>query len=188
LTSSSQEVTQLLQRWSKGDRTALDKLVPIVHRELHRLAHHYMGKERPGHTLQTTALINEAYLRLIGAAEIDWQNRAHFLAVSARVMRHILVDRARAREDRRAGNDVVVVSLDEAPDISKKPGADLIALESALNALEELDPRKCKVVELRFFGGLSIEEIAEVLSVSAKTVLRDWQFAKLWLLHEMKKK
>ena len=147
-----------------------------------------MGKERPGHTLQTTALINEAYIRLIGTADLAWQNRAHFLAVSARIMRHILVDRARARHSQRDGNAVVEISLDEAPDISRTQETDLVALENALNALEEVDQRKCKVVELRFFGGLSYSEIAMVLNVSEKTVMRDWQFAKLWLLSEMKRK
>ena len=164
---------------------AFDQLVPLVHDELRRLARRYMGRERPGHTLQATALVNEAYLRLIDVKAIRWQNRAHFFAMSARVMRRILVDSARARGNDKRGGGVRKVSLDEALIVSKEPAQDLVALDEALAALEKVHPRKSQVVELRFFGGLSIEEAAEALHMSPDTVKRDWRFAKLWLLREL---
>jgi RNA polymerase sigma factor (TIGR02999 family) len=180
-----QEITQLLLAWNEGDDQALDRLMPLVHQELHRLAHRYMAGERPGHPLQTTALVNEAYVRLIDSSRVRWQNRAHFFAVSAQLMRRILVDVARARKKLKRGGDAIQVSLDEAMDISGEPSADLIALDEALTTLAALDDRKSKVVELRFFGGLSIEETAEVLKVSSITVTRDWAMAKVWLLREL---
>ena len=179
-----QEVTQLLQAWSKGERSALEKLTPLVYRELHRLAHRYMGLENPGHTLQTTALVNEAYLRLVDS-NATWQNRAHFFAISAQLMRQILVDFARRHHQLKRGGQVNRVSLDEALVSAKVADADLVSLDDALKALAGVDPRKSQVVELRFFGGLSVEETAEVLKVSTDTVLRDWRLAKLWLLREM---
>jgi RNA polymerase sigma factor (TIGR02999 family) len=181
----SQEITQLLLAWNEGDGQALDQLMPLVHQELHRLAHRYMAGERPGHPLQTTALVNEAYVRLIDSSRVRWQNRAHFFAVSAQLMRRILVDVARARKKLKRGGDAIQVSLDEAMDIAHEPSADLIALDEALTTLAAFDDRKSKVVELRFFGGLSIEETAEVLKVSAVTVTRDWAMAKVWLLREL---
>ncbi|RPJ52642.1 MAG: sigma-70 family RNA polymerase sigma factor [Acidobacteria bacterium] len=180
------EVTQLLQAWRGGDQTALDRLIPLIHAELHRLAHHYMLRERLGHTLQTTALVNEAYLRLIDASQVAWQNRAHFLAISANLMRRILVDFARTRGYQKRGGNVVKVELDEARVPSSGRGAEVIALDDALKALAVFDERGAKVVELRFFGGLSEEETGEVLGVSARTVKRDWAAAKAWLQREMK--
>ena len=184
----SQEITQLLLAWNQGDEQALNRLMPLVHGELHRLAHRYMAGERPGHPLQTTALVHEAYLRLIDSSRVRWQNRAHFFAVSAQMMRRILVDVARARAQLKRGGDAIQVSLDEAMDISREPGADLIALDDALTMLAAFDERKSKVVELRFFGGMSVEETAEVLRVSPMTVMRDWGLAKVWLLRELEKK
>ena len=178
-----QEVTQLLQAWSLGDSLALKKLTPLVYKELHRLAHRYMGFENPGHTLQTTALVNEAHLRLV-SNQASWQNRAHFFAISAQLMRQILVDFARSRHQWKRGGKVQRVSLDEALISSQEPDADLVALDDALTALASVDPRKARVVELRFFGGLSVEETAEVLKVSTDTVLRDWRLAKMWLMRE----
>ena len=181
----SQQITQLLLAWNEGDEKALDRLIPLVHQELHRLAHRYMAAERAGHALQTTALVNEAYLRLIDSSRVRWQNRAHFFGVSAQLMRRILVDFARARRKLKRGGDVIQVSLDEAVVISSEPSADLIALDEALTLLASFDERKSQVVELRFFGGLSVEETAEVLKVSPITVMRDWNLAKLWLLREL---
>ena len=177
--------TELLVAWGRGEATAFDKLVPLVHGELRRLARRYMARERPGHTLQATALVNEAYLRLIEVKRVRWQNRAHFFAMSARVMRRILVDSARARGNDKRGGGVPKVSLDEGLLVTKQPGQDLVALDDALQALEAVHPRKSQVVELRFFGGLSIEETGEALHVSPDTVKRDWRFAKLWLLREL---
>lgn len=182
-----QDVTQLLLAWNQGEQTALEKLVPLVYKELERLAHRYMRGERPDHTLQTTALVNEAYLRLIDSSKVHWQNRAHFLAISAQTMRRVLVDMARSRHYQKRGGEAEKVSLDEALAVSQERRVDLVALDDALTALAAVDPRKCQVVELRFFGGLSAEESAEVLKVSADTVLRDWKLAKVWLLREMKK-
>jgi len=180
-THSPEEVTGLLAAWSHGDQAALDKLTPLVYEELRRLAHHYMSRERPDHTLQTTALVNEAYLRLAAQKGVHWQNRAHFFAVSAQVMRHILIDHARGHAYAKRGGDLQRVSLDEAAVMSLERAADLLALDDALNNLAALDPRKSRVVELRYFGGLSVEEIAEVLKLSPITVRREWRSAKAWL-------
>ena len=184
----SEEITQLLLAWNGGDEQALDRLMPLVQDELHRLAHRYMAGEHPGHALQTTALINEAYLRLIDSSRVRWQNRSHFFAVSAQLMRRILVDFARARNKLKRGGDAVQVSLDEAMVVPHEPSADLIALDDALKTLATFDERKSKVIELRFFGGLSVEETAEVLKVSPVTVMRDWGLAKVWLLRELERK
>ena len=184
-THSSQEITRLLVAWSDGDQTALEELAPLVQSELHRLAHHYMGRERPGHTLQTSALVNEAYIRLIDWKNVRWQNRAHFFAVSAQLMRRILVDFARDRQYLKRGAGALRVSLAEVNEFSGERDADLVALDEALKALAEVDQRKGQVVELRFFGGLSVKEVAEVLKVSEETVMRDWRLAKVWLLREL---
>jgi RNA polymerase sigma-70 factor, ECF subfamily len=178
------EVTQLLRAWSDGQEEALEKLIPLVYDELHRLARHYMSRERSGHILQTSALVNEAYLRLVDARSVNWQNRAHFYAISAGLMRRILVDFARAHQSHKRGEGARPVSLDEGLTVSEER-LDLAALDDALKALAAFDPRKCRVVELRFFGGLSIEEVAEVLKVSPETIKRDWKLAKVWLLREM---
>ena len=183
--SSAHEVTQLLRAWSEGDHEALDKLIPLVYEELHRAAHRYMAQERPGHTLQTTALVNEVYLRLVDIREVTWQDRAHFFAVCARLMRRVLTDFARSRGYLKRGGDSPHVALDQALLLCLEPPADLVALDDGLNALAAFDPRKSEVVELRFFGGLSVDETAEVLKVSPKTVDRDWKLARLWLLEEM---
>ena len=180
----SDEVSQLLLAWSDGDRSALDRLTAIVYEELRRLARRYMSRERPGHSLQTTALINEAYLRLIDYKRMHWQNRTHFFTVSAQVMRRILVDHAR-RHNLKRGAGVQQVSLDEAALIGGDRAADLEALDDALNMLANFDPRKSRVVELRFFGGLSVEETAAALKVSPLTVMRDWSTAKAWLYREI---
>jgi RNA polymerase sigma factor (TIGR02999 family) len=184
---SPQEVTGLLLAWSEGEQTAFEKLVPLVYAELRRVAHRYMGRERPGHSLQTTALVNEAYLRLIDARRVRWQNGAHFFAVSAQLMRRILVDFSRSRQYLKRGGAAQKVSLDEALVVSKEQHQDIVALDDALKALAAIDGRKCQVVELRFFGGLSVEETAEVLKVSPDTVLPDWRLAKVWLAREMRK-
>src|SRR6266516_7128291 len=181
---SSGEVSKLLRAWTDGDRGALDKLTPIVYDELHRLARRYMKRERAGHSLQTTALVNEAYMRLVEYKRMQWQNRAHFFAVSAQLMRRILVEHAR-RHNLKRGGGVQHVSLEETAMVGGKRGADLVALDEAMNALARLDPRKVQVVEMRFFGGLSVEETAEVLKVSAVTVMRDWSTAKAWLYREL---
>ena len=183
--SSSHDVTALLQAWSQGDQGALEKLTPLVYEELDRIAHHYMAREAAGHSLQTTALINEAYLRLIDARKVSWQNRAHFFAVCAQLMRRILTDHARSRASLKRGAGAQHLSLDESAEIPQEPGADLVALDEALTRLAVFDVRKSKVVELRFFGGMTAEEAAEVLHVSSKTVLRDWDLAKVWLLREL---
>jgi RNA polymerase sigma-70 factor (ECF subfamily) len=179
------DVSTLLRAWSDGDQGALDLLTPIVYDELHRLARRYMRGERPGHSLQTTALVNEAYMRLVDYKRMQWQNRAHFFAVSAQLMRRILVDHARRHNVKRGGG-VKHVPLEEASQIGGGQEADLVALDDAMNALARLDPRKVQVVEMRFFGGLSVEETAEVLKVSPITVMRDWSTAKAWLYREMK--
>jgi RNA polymerase sigma-70 factor (ECF subfamily) len=184
-THSPKEITRLLAAWSDGDQSALDKLVPLVQSELHRLAHHYIGRERPGHTLQTSALVNEAYIRLIDWKNVRWQNRAHFFAVSAQLMRRILVDFARERNYLKRGGGVLQVSLSEAVAFAVDKEADLVALDEALVELTEMDRRKGQVVELRFFGGLSVKEVAEVLKVSEETVMRDWRLAKVWLLRQL---
>jgi RNA polymerase sigma factor (TIGR02999 family) len=177
--------TELLLAWGGGNSDAFDQLVPLVHDELRQLARRYMARERRDHTLQATALVNEAYLRLIDLKRIRWQDRVHFFAMSARIMRRILVDFARARRNEKHGGRTARVSLDEALLLSMDPGQDLVALDEALRVLADVHPRKCEVVELRFFGGLSIEETAEALRVSTDTVKRDWRFAKLWLLREL---
>jgi RNA polymerase sigma factor (TIGR02999 family) len=184
-TVSPQEVTQLLADWGKGDRSALDKLFPLVHSELRRIAQRQMSGERPGHTLQATALVNEAYLKLAGRQGFDWQNRAHFFAVCATVMRHILIDHARAHARDKRGGGAIQVSLNEALVVAGDQAEHLIALDDALRMLESLDPQKGKIVELRYFGGLSIEEAAEVMNVSPRTVRREWQRAKAWLYRMM---
>lgn len=178
---SSKEVTQLLLAWSEGDKEALDRLMSVVYAELQRLARHYLRRERPGHTLQTTALVNEAYMRLIDARMVQWQNRAHFFAISARLMRQILVDFARERGYQKRGGGAHRVPLDEALVIGGQPDEDLVALDAALRGLAQIDERKSQVVELRFFGGLTVEETAGVLNVSPETVRRDWRLAKSWL-------
>jgi RNA polymerase sigma-70 factor (ECF subfamily) len=182
---SPHEVSQLLLAWSDGDQSALDKLVPLVHAELRRLASHYMSRERAGHSLQTTALVNEAYLRLVDYKRMQWQGRAHFFAVSAQLMRRILVEHARSRQYLKHGGGAARVSLEEAAVISEERAADLVALDDALENLAAIDQRKSRVVELRFFGGLSVEETAEVLKVSPVTVMRDWSTAKAWLYREL---
>ncbi len=184
-TPSTHEVTQLLHAWSSGDQQALEKLTPLVYAELHRRARYYVAREEPGHIIQTTALINEVYLRLIDARGATWQDRAHFLAVCARMMRHILTDFARARHYQKRGGAAQQVPFEEHLYVSSEPSTDLVALDDALNGLAAVDPRKSQVVELRFFGGMNVQETAEILKVSAETVKRDWRLAKLWLLREM---
>jgi|SRR5262245_41782762 len=186
-TSSTHEITQLLVAWSAGDQAALEKLTPLVYQELRRLAKRYMARENAGHTLQPTALVNEAYLRLIEQKQVRWQNRAHFFGISAQLMRRILVDMARARRQGKRGGAARQVELDEALVVSSAPGEDLVALDDALETLAAMDARKSRVVELRFFGGLSVEETAEVLQVSPETVMRDWKMAKVWLHRELSK-
>ena len=183
--TSPHEVTQLLVDWSNGDQAALDRLMPLVDQELHRLAHHYMRQENAGHTLQTTALVNEAYLRLVEQNHMHWKNRTHFFALSAQLMRRILVDHARKRKYAKRGGDAHKVSLDEVMAVSPERGADLLALDDALERLAAIDARKSKVVEMRFFGGLSVEETAEALGVSPLTVKRDWKMAKAWLYNSL---
>jgi RNA polymerase sigma-70 factor, ECF subfamily len=182
--SSQQEVTQLLLDWSKGDQAALDKLVPLVHDELRRLARHYMRRETPSHTLQTTALVNEAYLRLVDQS-VPWQNRAHFFAIAAQMMRRILIDHARGHGRAKRGGGAIKVSLDEAAIMPQEQAAELIALDEALTRLAAIDPRRGQVVELRFYGGLTNEEVASVLKVSPNTVMRDWNLARAWLYKEI---
>jgi RNA polymerase sigma-70 factor, ECF subfamily len=179
------EITQLLQAWRRGDEDALDKLTPQVYRELHRVARRCMGRERDGHTLQTTALINELYLRLPDLKLIDWQDRAHFFALCARQMRRILTDQARARRSHKRGDGARAILLDDAPAVSSEPSADLLDVDNALNQLAKVDERKSQVVVLRFFGGLNVEETAEVLKVSPETVARDWRLAKAWLMRAL---
>lgn len=178
---SPQEITELLEAWGKGDRSALDKLFPIVHAELRRIAQRQMNQERDGHTLQATALVNEAYLRLAGQQGFEWHNRAHFFAVSAQVMRHVLIDYARAHARDKRGGGMIQVDLDDADVIAGQPAEHYIALDEALCFLEQVDPQKGRIVELRYFGGLSIEETAELLDISPRTVRREWQRSKAWL-------
>jgi len=185
MTPSAREVTQLLTEWRNGDQAALEKLMPIVYDELRRIAHRYMRREQPGHTLQTTALVNEAYLRLVGQRNVEFQDRVHFFAVAAQVMRHILVDYARNRKYAKRGGGARQVSLDEAAIVSQGRNEQLLALDEALARLASLDKRKSELVELRYFGGMSTEEAAEVLGVSAITVKREWQKARAWLYREM---
>jgi RNA polymerase sigma-70 factor (ECF subfamily) len=187
MTRSPQEVTQLLVAWRNGDQNARDELMPLVYQELHGLAHQYMSRERPGHTLQTSALVNEAFLRLAAQRDEQWQNRAHFIGLAGQMMRRILVDYARNRGYAKRGGGAVQVSLDEELIVSNERTAAIVALDDALQKLAGLDERKSRLVELRFFGGLSIEETAEVLGVSPGTVMRDWTLAKAWLRREMSK-
>ncbi len=184
-TPSGHEITKLLLAWSAGDQEALGKLVPLVYDELHRLARRYMEQEQSNPTMQTTALVNELYLRLVNIRETNWENRAHFFAVCAQAMRHILIDLARSRRAVKRGGQAIRVPLEENPVVLEGTRADLLALDNALNRLAAVDARKGQVVELRFFGGLSVEETAEVLKVSPETVLRDWKVAKVWLLREL---
>lgn len=182
---SSHEVTSLLKAWSSGDEQALQRLTPLVYRQLHQVARRYMAGERSGHTLQTTALVNEVYLRLVDCGRVNWQDRAHFFAMSAQLMRRILIDFARSRDYLKRGGAIPHISLEEAPSVCEEPDVNLVALDDALKALAAVDERKSKVVELKFFGGLNAEETAEVLRVSSDTVMRDWKFAKIWLLREL---
>ena len=186
--SSSDTVTQLLRAWRQGDAAALDQLVPVVYQKLRRLARHHMAGQRPGHTLQATALVNEAYMRLVDCEQVNWKDRAHFFAISARMMRRVLVEFARSRQYQKRGAGARKTSLDEGVIASPQRGQDLVALDDALQALAAEYPRQAQVVELRFFGGLNVEETAEVLHVSAITVMRDWQLAKVWLARELKKR
>ncbi len=189
LKSKKKDITKLLVEWSDGSNEALDELMPLVYDELHRMARNYMSNQPPHHTLQATALINEAYVKLADNKEKIWQNRAHFFAIASSAMRHILVDHARARSaGKRGGGQTQVISLDEVAEISNERASEIIKLDDALNLLAAEDERKGRVVELRYFGGLSIEETAEVLKVSTKTVIRDWRFSKSWLLHELSNK
>ncbi len=183
----SHDVTRLLQAWGHGDETALERLVPLIYRELHQRAHRYMGRERPGHTLQTSALVNEVYLRMAGSPKVAWESRNHFFAIAARMMRRILVDHARTKRSLKRGGEDHAVTLDEEYLLAGQPSRDLVSLDDALKALAAQDARKGRVVELRFFGGLSVEETAQVLKVSVQTVMRDWKLAKVWLLREMKR-
>jgi len=183
--TSTRDVTQLLKAWTAGDEQALERITPLVYEQLHRAARYYMAGQRSGHILQTTALVNEVYLQLVDCGQMNWQDRAHFFAMSAQLMRRILVDFARARGSQKRGADAVHISLDEAPSVSYEPDPNLLALDDALRALAVIDERESKVVELRFFGGLSIKETAEVLRVSVETVQRDWRLAKIWLLREL---
>ncbi|HEX7941667.1 MAG TPA: sigma-70 family RNA polymerase sigma factor [Gemmatimonadaceae bacterium] len=179
------DVTRLLEAWGAGDESALHRLVPLVQKELHQIASACMARERAGHSLQATALVNEAYLRLVGAQHVNWQNRAHFLAIAARMMRRILVDHARSKHYQKRGGDAVRVTLDEMQIGGAEPAAELVALDDALEALSTVDARKASVVELRFFGGLTVEETAAALKVSPDTVMRDWKLARAWLLREL---
>lgn len=185
MSDSPQNVTQLLIAWRNGDKNALNELLPLVYAELHRMAKRYMSRQQPDHTLQTTALIHEAYLKLVEQPEKQFKNRAHFFGVAAQAMRHILVDHARARSSQKRSGDIQHISFSDAPYISVQRADEMVALDDALTALSKVDNRKSQVVELRYFGGLSIEETAEVLKVSVDTVKRDWRLAKVWLLREL---
>lgn len=179
--AASRDVTRLLRAWSDGDETALERLVPLIEDELRRLARAYMARERKGHTLQATALVNEVFLRFPAAGRLRWQDRAHFIAVAARLMRRVLIDHARVRGSRKRGGGAQRITLDENVLTAREPSIDVVAVDRALDAFAKVDPRKSQVVELRFFGGLSLEEIADVLHVSVETVKRDWRLARLWL-------
>lgn len=187
IVETSEEITQLLAAWSGGDPEAADKLAPLIYTHLHRLARHYMNRERGDHTLQTTALVNEAYLRLVEQKRTDWRDRAHFFAISSTLMRRILVSMARARHARRRGGDPVHLPLDEALIFSEDRAAELVVLDDALEALAQLDERKSRIIEMRFFGGLTVEETAEVLKISPETVMREWKRARAWLKVELEK-
>jgi RNA polymerase sigma factor (TIGR02999 family) len=179
------DITQLLQAWGRGDQAALDRLMPMVYQELRLIAKRNMARERPGHTLQATALVNEVYIRLVDETKVSWQDRAHFFAICARTMRRILVDFARSRQYQKRGGGEEPITLDESLNIAGGPGRDLLAIHDALTRLAALDPRKSEVVELRFFGGLSVEETAESLKISPETVMRDWKMAKAWLYRDL---
>lgn len=183
MTGPIEQITELLANWSRGEKAALERLVPLVYPELRRIAKRQMARESPGHTLQTSALINEAYLKLIDRAKVDWQNRAHFFAVSAQVMRHILIDHARKYLYNKRGAGAQHVVLEEAAIVEEKRSSELVALDEALNALAILDPRRSQIVELKFFGGLNGEEISEIMGISPSTVQREWRAAKAWLHH-----
>jgi RNA polymerase sigma factor (TIGR02999 family) len=185
MTPSSQSITQLLIEWRDGDQTALDRLIPLVHQELRRLAHHYLKQERREHTLQTTALVNEAYLKLVDHKGMHWKNRAHFFAVAAQAMRRILVDHARTRDALKRGGRLAMTNLDEAATVADTQAAELLALNDALDQLAHLDARKSRIIELRYFGGMTLEETAEVVRLSPTTVNREWKSAKTWLLKMM---
>ena len=185
MSTPSQNITKLLVDWRNGDQEALDQLMPLVYDELRRMANHYMRNERKGHTLQTSALVNEAYLRLVDHENIDWQNRSHFFGLAAQAMRRILVDHARSRNYQKRGGNAERVSLDEAANFAEERATELIALDEALQELAKLDPRKSRIVEMRYFGGLTGEETAEALGISTATVARDWETAKAWLLREL---
>jgi RNA polymerase sigma factor (TIGR02999 family) len=178
-------VTKLLKDWTGGDQTAADKLMPLVYEELRRLAHQYMRREKPGHTLQTSALVNEAYMRLVDQSKIQWESRAHFFGIAARLMRQILVDQARRKNFAKRGGGAIRVTLDSANATAQEQSANVMALDEALKTLEQTDPRKSRIVELRFFGGMSVVETAEALRVSPGTVMREWTFARAWLRKEM---
>lgn len=185
MAATQNEVTELLRQWQSGDKSALDKLTPLVYDELHRLAHQYLNRERADHTLQTTALVNEAYLGLVKESDIDWEGRAHFYAVSARVMRHILVDYARLHTAAKRGREFQKVVLDDEALLSTERAAELVALDEAMRTLQQIHPRQSQVVELRYFGGLNNKEASKVMNVSETTVERDWRFAKAWLYREL---
>ncbi|MFY9556406.1 MAG: sigma-70 family RNA polymerase sigma factor [Blastocatellia bacterium] len=182
MTPSPKSITELLIEWRDGDQTALNRLIPLVYEELHRLARYYMRRERPGHTLQSGALVNEAYLRLVDHKGMRWQNRAHFYAVASQAMRRVLVDHARSRHYAKRGGGTQVVTIDQAEGVFQKQAADLIALDEALTDLSTIDPRKSRIVEMRYFGGMTVEETAEVLGIAPVTVMREWSTAKAWLL------
>ncbi len=184
-TGGSRQVTELLVRWRKGDRQALDALIPLVYGELRRIAQHFLQREKPGHTLQSTALVHEAYVRMVGQNLPEWQSRAHFFGIAAQLMRQILVDHARARQAAKRGGDVFKLSLDESTAMPGQRDLDLIALDDALKSLTELDPQQSRIVELRYFAGLTIEDTSEVLGISPATVKRDWATARAWLQREM---
>jgi len=185
MAAAQQEITYLLLKWSKGDEAALDELIPVVYPELRRMARRYMGRENSQHTLQTSALINEAYLRLVDQQAVEWQDRAHFFAVSAQVMRHILIDHARKSHFAKRGGGATHIALDDVAVMKKERATEFIALDDALKGLAEIDPRKCRIVELRFFGGLTVEETAEVMKLSAITIKREWRAARAWLFREI---
>jgi len=185
MNASQSEITQLLLRWSGGDKAALDQLMPLIYDELRRIAGYYLNRQRPGHTLQATALVNEAFIRLIEVRNVRWQDRAHFFAVAAKIMRNILIDYARSHQRTKRGRGVLPISLNNVADIVEGQASELIALDDALNSLNDIDRRKSEIVELRFFGGLSIDETAEVLRISSPTVQREWRMAKAWLHREL---
>jgi RNA polymerase sigma-70 factor, ECF subfamily len=185
---STSEVSQLLKHWGEGNESALNKLIPLVYDEMRRIAHRQMTRERAGHTLQTTALVNEVYLRLVGAKEVPWDDRAHFLALCAQMMRRVLVDHARGRGRAKRGGAIKKLSLEESLAVPVNRDTNIVELDDALNGLAAADPRKAKTVELRYFGGFSVEETAKVLNVSVSTVMTDWKFAKVWLLREMQRR